>query len=475
VKERRTTDAALLVQHDQLSKGEARLGALRAQVDDVRTTRAQIGADLDDFEAQLAALRAQVGLDDIALPDGDAALARIEPDARERAVIEASLPTFAALRTVPLDDEASFRAGLELYAREEGLSLDADPIALVVPPRRIHEVRSAWESSHARLGWDRWDYAIVGGAALIGAVLDIALVGIPKSMTWKGVDYEGSPLTGWMRDKSRAVMEGDGWLSRMQRGLEEWAKVPFDVSINSRARGVAVDGLRPAMHRIMSPGHDPVLGFIFGILDLLRGTCTLIDRTGVVHVLTGGEAASLPMAVVKLVAHLLSDIPTKVGLPPPFFTALQLITADTPVALGKSAKTQNVADVSRWMYGQGYDLRHFLSMSIVPAVVEAIVRVGFFARNRDRFVAGQDAPANVALKRAEMLTMAHALTASGNVLKVAMTGNNPLAINQAVWMSLAWNFVGWLRARSAQNAVVQEELVRGWQGLLVAPHAHEAL
>lgn len=469
MKERRDLDAVLLVQHDQLQKGEARTAALRDQLEAVRTDRGAMGEGLDDLEAQMAALREQLGLGELALPDGDTSLARFGPDAREAASIEASLPTFSALRTLPLDNEPTFRAELERYATEEGLSLDADPIALIVPPRRLREVRATWESSHARLGWDRWDYAIVGGAALIGAVLDIALVAVPGDVLWKGVSYKGSALTQGMRDRSRVVLDGDGWLHRLQNGLEEWAKVPFDVSINNHSKGPNIPGLRPGMHRIMSPGHDPVLGFVFGVLDLLRGTCTLIDRTGVVHVLENGAGTSLPMAVLKLVAHLLSDLPTSMGLPAPFFTALQLITDKTSVAVGRSGETLTVADLSRWMYGQGYDFRHFMTSSIVPAVVEAVVRVGFFARNRDRFALGQDAPANVALKRAEMLTMAHALTASTNVMKVAMFGNNPLAINQAVWMSLAWNFVGWLRAQSSHETAIQEELVRGWQGILVSP------
>jgi hypothetical protein len=42
--------------------------------------------------------------------------------------------------------------------------------------------------------------------------------------------------------------------------------VPYDVQ--------TMDGMFPRSHRFKSLGHDPVLGFVFGVLDILRGTVT---------------------------------------------------------------------------------------------------------------------------------------------------------------------------------------------------------
>lgn len=460
-------ELAALVQADQLRKAGVRSAALRAKVNSVREARAGVGGHLDALDAEVGAMRATLGLDDIARPDAGQALTRFDPTPREMAVIEASLPTFAPLRTLPLD-EGVFRSVLLRYATEEEVDLGDDPISLLLPLEQVRATRLQWERSHPRLSWDRWDYALVGGAAVLGAVLDFVLVGVPQDMVWKGVSYTGSPLTKLLREKSKAFTDGAGWLHRAQTALEKWAKVPFDIARNDPKGGTKVDGLRPAMHRLMSPGHDPVLGFVFGVLDLLRGTCTLIDPTGVVHVLENGDRVSIGMAVPKLVAHLLSDIPTSAGLPSPFFSALQLIQQATPVAVGPSGKALSTADLSRWMYGQGYDARHFATMGIVPLAIESLVRVGFWARNRERFVPGEEAPPNVALKRAEMLALTHAVSASTNALKVALFQGNPLAINQAVWMALAGTTIQWLRAKREHEVSVQEELLRGWHAMVTA-------
>ncbi len=310
------------------------------------------------------------------------------------------------------------------------MDLDVDPIAALLPATHIASVREAWARDTARLAWDRWDYAIVGGAALLGAVLDVALVSVPPDSVWKGVRYAGSPLTRALREKSAALVEGDGWLSRLHRASERWAKVPFDISRNDPGAGINIDGLRPAMHRIMSPGHDPVLGFIFGVLDQVRGTCTLIDRHGVTHILVNGAGVSRPVALAKQVAHLLSDLPTSMGLPPPFFTALQRVTAKSPFAVGSSGETQSVNDLTRWMYGQGYDARHFATMSVAPPPPR---------------------------------TRPHT-----NALKVALMQGNPLALNQAVWMSVAASALRWMKSRGAHDAAVQRELLSGWQSVLTA-------
>lgn len=450
------------MQADQARKAEVRTEALRGHLVDVRAKRAGMHEELDALEASTAALLAQLGLDDLPLDDDPRALDRFEPTSDELAAIDASLPDFSALRSVPLGSEAEFREALARYAREEAVDLDVDPIAALLPATHIASVREAWARDTARLAWDRWDYAIVGGAALLGAVLDLVLVSVPPDSVWKGVRYAGSPLTRALREKSAALVEGDGWLSRLHRASERWAKVPFDISRNDPGAGINIDGLRPAMHRIMSPGHDPVLGFIFGVLDLRFGRCTLIDRHGVTHIVTNGAGVSYPVALAKQVAHLLSDLPTSMGLPPPFFTALQRVTAKSPFAVGSSGETQSVNDLTRWMYGQGYDARHFATMSVVPMVMESVVRVGFFARNHERLLADGPTPANLALKRDEMLLAAHAVAASTNALKFALMQGNPLALNQAVWMAVAASALRAVKSRCAHDASVQRELVEGW-------------
>ena len=46
----------------------------------------------------------------------------------------------------------------------------------------------------------------------------------------------------------------------------------------------------------------------------------------------------------------------------------------SPFALGSSGVKVPWTDVARFMYGHGYDLRHFFTMGITPGVVSAIIR-----------------------------------------------------------------------------------------------------
>jgi hypothetical protein len=41
-----------------------------------------------------------------------------------------------------------------------------------------------------------------------------------------------------------------------------------------------VSGLHPEWHRVQTFGHDPLLGLIIGVADLMRATGTYIDMKG---------------------------------------------------------------------------------------------------------------------------------------------------------------------------------------------------
>lgn len=41
-----------------------------------------------------------------------------------------------------------------------------------------------------------------------------------------------------------------------------------------------MEGLSAYYHRLLELGHDPVLGFVFGVADILNGTMTTIDKNG---------------------------------------------------------------------------------------------------------------------------------------------------------------------------------------------------
>lgn len=57
------------------------------------------------------------------------------------------------------------------------------------------------------------------------------------------------------------------------------SKISFDAQDN-RHTTIRVEGLSAYYHRLLQLGHDPVLGFIFGVADILTGRMTTIDKTG---------------------------------------------------------------------------------------------------------------------------------------------------------------------------------------------------
>ena len=88
-----------------------------------------------------------------------------------------------------------------------------------------------------------------------------------------GRRQEGNALTEWLQKYD--VHDRDDFFARWCRSLEKRCKVPYDQKfavVGDEAQYIA--GMGGKTHRLQSLGHDPVLGFVFGVLDILRGTIT---------------------------------------------------------------------------------------------------------------------------------------------------------------------------------------------------------
>lgn len=256
-------------------------------------------------------------------------------------------------------------------------------------------------------------------------------------------------MTRWIRENSRSVH--DHYLG----DLEKAAKVPYDLSA-----GKAVDGLSPKVHRLMSLGHDPILAFIFGTTDVMSGTGTYIDKHGDLRrIRTSMSPEGLVSAFLKVFLHLLSDVFTSAGIPPPFFTLLQLVKTKSPFVLGPSGEKVSWTNVARYMYTHGYDLRHFATMGIVPASIEMIVRGWWLCRSFQSN--GEIAPAKV--KLTSMLMLAHLIAASGNLLKTGVIfAMNPLALNWAQMLALPPVTLAWISETLKRNRSIRVRLDEEW-------------
>lgn len=123
----------------------------------------------------------------------------------------------------------------------------------------------------------------------------------------------------------------------------------------------------------------------------------------------------------------------------------------------------------------GYDLRHLATMTISPAVAETIVRTYDAIRTPRDDGDGGKSDIRARLKLSKMLVLTHGLLASSNILKTALCGWNPTAMNIAQFGALAKQMLSLLKCTAERDALVQERLAAGWKAILTesasAPHS----
>lgn len=309
------------------------------------------------------------------------------------------------------------------------------------------------ESYASKYRWDKWDYTFVGLAGVLGALTDMFIVRIPKTMTaGQYIGQKGSPVS----EAFRKMKFPDS----MQSWLEKVSKVPYDNTGGGD-------------HRIDTFGHDPVLGFIIGVIDIVRGGATTIKR-GKIEVGQGNGALGNPLdALVKQFLHMCSDVVTPKGLPVPFASIFRSMNVGK--FLGPRGKEHTLSSLTGWMYHYGYDLRHFVTMSITPATIEIVLRAYIMLRHFSEYGEVSFTLAKNPKYRS-MLLSSHAIACATNAGKVALQQGNPLAINYAEWLALLRYLMPslkyWIFDR---NQLELEHLARindsGWNDLLTSSDA----
>lgn len=208
---------------------------------------------------------------------------------------------------------------------------------------------------------DAFDISIAALAGLVGAAVDILLVGVPTK-TPEGL--KGGPLANYVRDYFDKKFPEE----EMQKlANSKVSKVPYDAQDN-RHTTIQVEGLSAYYHRLLQLGHDPLLGFIFGVADILTGRMTTIDKAGnivsqVMENYADRKESDIFAALAKQVIHFKSDVTTSMGLPAPLMSLFNLLQFGS---IGEEEQT--IAEIVQGMYYEGYDFIHFCSMSI-PAML----------------------------------------------------------------------------------------------------------
>ena len=218
------------------------------------------------------------------------------------------------------------------------------------------------------------------------------------------------------------------------------SKVPYDAQDN-RHTTIQVEGLSAYYHRLLQLGHDPLLGFIFGVADILTGRMTTIDKAGnivsqVMENYADRKESDIFAALAKQVIHFKSDVTTSMGLPAPLMSLFNLLQFGS---IGEDEQT--IAEIVQGMYYEGYDFIHFCSMSIPAMLVEVIVRLGYaIKRIKEGHAVKDSIPLSLNREKhpklATMLFIAHAGATAANAGKVYFT-QNPVAINYPQWIAFA--------------------------------------
>lgn len=339
-------------------------------------------------------------------------------------------PTPNRVMTVPTWEELCNQA-----EQEVGSTTDLDPLFTYEELRMNQAALRALNADYNNIHkLDKIDITICAAAGILGAVVDILLIGIPQK-TPEGL--KGGPLSNYVRD----------WFN--QRFPEEEmkklanskvSKVSFDAQDN-RHTTEYVTGLSAYYHRLLSLGHDPILGLIFGVYDILNGKMTTIDKTGkivsqVMEYYADRKESDIFAAIAKQIIHFKSDITTSMGLPAPLMALFNLLQFGS---IGEEEQT--IAEIVQGMYYEGYDFIHFCSMSIPTMIIEVIIRLSYgikrikegnsiknsipFSLNREKHP-----------KLSTMLFIGHSAATAVSAGKVYFT-KNPMAINYPQWVAFA--------------------------------------
>lgn len=301
-------------------------------------------------------------------------------------------------------------------------------------------------------------------AGIIASIVDIVFVGTPEVVKiYKGGEnFDGSILTGVLRK----IGNGDNKLSKMFKWLSEKCKVPYDISAE---KGI----VNPNNHRLRSFAHDPLIGLLFAVVDIILGTATVIDNQGRLRVLINDKQyprSQKFLAVFYYMGHLLSDICTARGLPIPGFVLTQFFSGDDT----------SIARIAERMYIDGYDLRHLASMETPVFIKNMITDVYYYmclqeeVRLAETIAEKQIYENKKVAYKYKLRIVSDAVCCSGNVLKffIPPTMGNMTALNIPEWTSLIQdtviNLKYQMREKDVENLISNREIISDkWKKLLM--------
>jgi len=293
-----------------------------------------------------------------------------------------------------------------------------------------------------RYGLDGWDYAIAGSCGLFAAMLDLLCVKAPLKPTAAWSQQVDGIFNKTVQKAFNKLLPPD-----VCTALSKVYPIGGpDSSVISHLIDAPAKALNPYNHRLRSLAHDPILGFIFGVWDMLHNTCTTVVNGEILSIPSTKEAVggNVFQLLGQMLGHLLSDVnaPSQkgnrgMGLPAPFMGLLRMFEG---IPVGDSDFGKQI----EWMYVKGYDFRQFAATSVPMAIMEVLLRAFYVGKQMKLYGASfgetmlDTVPGRLNPRFRAMLALAYGTSSAVNAGKMYVTGNT-LNANYASWMGLAWN------------------------------------
>lgn len=185
-----------------------------------------------------------------------------------------------------------------------------------------------------------------GTGLAVGGIAGVGLLSAMWSVAGLGVAGITSRLASGVEDFWNKLLSDE----KIEQ-LEVKYKLSYDISSNTSKISQQIIGLCPLYHRFQSL-HDPIIGFIFGVVDLMKGQLTAIDGNGrlIIQSIKSAETKLFIEAIITVFGHFLSDVGTKsktgkiFSVPVPLTPILQLIQTGSIEYKGQKF---TVADLSK--------------------------------------------------------------------------------------------------------------------------------
>lgn len=293
-----------------------------------------------------------------------------------------------------------------------------------------------------RYGLDRWDYAIAGSCGLFAAMLDLLCVKAPQKPSREWIQKADGVFNEGVQRSFNKVLPPD-LTDRLSKGNQIAAP---DSSVMTELIGAPDKVLNPVNHRLRSLAHDPILGFLFGVWDMMNGSCTVVVNGQIRSFPStkGSADGNIFQLLGRMFGHLLSDVNAAsakgnrgMGLPAPFMGVLRMFEG---IPFGDS----NFGRQIEYMYVKGYDFRQFIVSSVPMAIMEVLLRALFVIKQINLYDApfGESMLDTMPMKMNPrfrmMLALSYGTSSAVNAGKMYVT-QNIMNASYASWAGLAWN------------------------------------